>query len=308
MRPVVTVDKDTIRQRVLETSGEFHYKSLVDGGKLSASSYGNLRRIMHALCEENVLSRTSKRDGIYRLKDEATTPIEWWRAPSEVADDGLVLPFGLHSFFGTSAGEVVIIAGEPNSGKTALLLNILIANLDRFPESVLLMSEGVSDLNRRLTSMTGENGQPAVEIPPKFRTYRKLTNFEDNILPDGLSIVDYLRPPSTDISSLMGIGDSLLRIRERLSTGIAVVGLQKPAGKDREFGYGGLVTAFEPTLYISVHNYERDGLPLRSQFESYLTFPKIKRPLVFGENLFKMRVEFSIERGINLHEKAKVYD
>jgi len=296
--------KEIIKNWWLTTTGEAHFTAVMGGlWKREAPTYNKIKNWTHELAEERVIVKSGgKRDGIYRLMDRAEEEVMWWLgADIEDSQVNLRLPFNLHKACYVSRPALILISGDTNAGKTALIDNIINLNLDKFPpvngekNIKLLIREGLDLHKERMMNMI-----PRMTIPPPYSTFRKTSNFEDDILQDGLTFVDYLRPPNPD--SLMSIGAPLEAIAARISagTGIAVVAIQKPPGARSE-GFGGIITAWDSTLYMSLHKTD-------TPFVSYLKLLKIKKPLIFDRNLYQLKIRFRMDLGIRLTELEKVYE
>ena len=293
--------KETLRQWWLTTTGETHFTNVLGGlwkrepvEKL-ATTYNQIKNWTHDLAQEKVIVKAGgKRDGIYRLVDKAEEEILWWLGDDiDDSQANLLMPFGLHKAVYISRPALVIVSGDTNAGKTALVLNILNLNIEKYKDNALLLvTEGQDLLRGRF-----KNIHPPIPTPPGFKTFRKTRNFEDDILPDGLTIVDWLRPPNAE--AVMSIGGKLEAIFSKLKTGIAVVAIQKPKG-DRSEGFGGVITQWDSNLYMSIHG--------NGYTDSYLKLAKIKKPLIFDKNLYNLKIKFRIEKGIRLIELEKVYE
>ena len=96
--------------------------------------------------------------------------------------------------------------------------------------------------------------------PAPFNTYERYDTFSDVVHPEHLSVIDYL-----DLNSeVYLVGTEIDAIFRKLTTGIAIIGLQKPPatviyGKNgekksysRDLAYGGAFTAKRAVLYISL--------------------------------------------------------
>jgi len=281
-----------------QTTGEFHYKSILDG-QINKDSFGKLRKQVFELVQDGVIVRAhNKRDGYYRLADKADEELMWWEG-DDIDDKkvNLWLPFGLSKAVYISRPAIVTVSGDTNAGKSAVVLNIL--HMSTLKESnfknnaVLLMSEGMDLLKGKMSKLYN-NGIPN---PPPFKTFRKVSNFEDDVLPNGLTVIDYLRPPNSE--SLMSIGTKLEAIYSKLDTGIAVVAMQKPRGEKPE-AYGGIITQWDANLAISVYS-NFGGNP-------YIKLSKIKKPILLDRNLYELKIGFEIHGGIVLKNEVKEYE
>jgi len=262
-------------------------------------NFDKLRYIVHTLKSQGVITSShNKKDGYYRLVQHADEEVMWWEGPD--IDDSKVnlwLPFGLSKAVYISRPGLVVVAGDTNAGKTAFLLNTLYLSTLKEKNfrnnALLLMTEGLDLLKGRMNKLY----KGIVPTPPPFRTFRKLNNFEDDVLPDGLTVIDYLRPPSSE--SLMSVGDKLTAIYSKLNTGIVVVAMQKPKGERGE-AFGGIITQWDANLALSIHS-NWGGKP-------YVKLNKIKKPLILDKDLSALKISFRIEQGIIFTEEEKVYE
>ena len=290
------LNKEAVKEWCLQTTGEFHYKAALDGQYVkSKTTYDRLRKAILELKSEKVIVQAhNKKDGFYRLADVADQELMWWLG--EDIDDSkvnLLLPFGLHKAVYIPRPALVTVSGDTNAGKTALANYMLNVNQDRFDECKLLMTEGFELLKDRM-----RHAHPLCPMPPLFKAFKKSSHFEDDVLPNGLTVIDYLRPPNAE--SLMSIGAPLEAITSRLDTGIAIVCMQKPRGERKE-AFGGIVTEWDAALAMSVHS-------TSERFVSYLKLNKIKKSLISDRDLYKLKIRFRINYGIQLQELEKVYE
>lgn len=291
------LNKEVIKDWCAQTTGEFHYKAVLDGKyEKTKITFDRLRKAIRDLVQDGILAKAhSKKDGYYRLMDKADEEVLWWEG--EDLDDNhvnLLLPFGLHKACYIPRPALIIISGDTNAGKSAIIDNILNLNLEKFDEIKVLKSEGLDLFRDKMKNYA----VPKCPIPPPFKTFKKQKNFEDDVLPDGLTLVDYLRPPNPE--SLMSIGAPLEAMVAKLDTGILAVTIQKPRGERGE-GFGGIVTQWDASLSISIHS-------TSERYVSYLKLNKIKKPLILDRDLYHLKIRFRMRHGIQLEELEKVYE
>ena len=109
-------------------------------------------------------------------------------------------------------------------------------------------------------------------------------------MPTALNVIDYLR---TDIEQSYAVSNKISEIQKKLTTGIAVIAMQKPAG--RKIAFGGGATAWEPTMYISID-------------KGYMEFEKIKAPKAMDFDPYKAKWYFSIRQGVNFEKGELVVE
>ena len=88
---------------------------------------GNGRVIFHRLAKEGILERDPKLNGRFRLVNKECEKMDFLSVGTDIVY--ISLPFGLNNMVEIMPGNIILIAGEPNAGKTALLLNIIRHNI-----------------------------------------------------------------------------------------------------------------------------------------------------------------------------------
>jgi hypothetical protein len=156
----------------------------------------------------------------------------------------------MHEYVKFYPKQLIIIQGEPQTGKTALMLNMAYLNLQAgvVPRIDYFNSEGgQQEFKLRLKdySITHQVDYDTWKNP-KFHVWERSQDFAEVINPDGLNIIDFLE--MTEEFYL--IGKYLTHIWRRLNKGVAIVGLQKDPGKT--YAKGGQQVMEKPRLIISL--------------------------------------------------------
>jgi len=238
--------------------------------------------VLYNLAKVNKKPELEQTGNKYRLIDKAVDEVEWWKDDGELIECPLRLPLGLNDYCVLDTPCLIVVASPTNQGKTAIMLNILNQNLETYKDNIFLFeSDPIGQLKRRFKHL-----EFPIPIPPPFKVYRRLTNFEDVIVPTGLNLIDYVR---VDVQKIWAIQDTMLKILSKLTTGgIAVVGLQKPPGRD--LAYGKDFSAFDSNLYLSID-------------KNKIRFVKIKTPKqIEGVDPYKIAIEFKIRYGVQLYD------
>jgi hypothetical protein len=150
------------------------------------------------------------------------------------------LPFGLNKLVELMEGSLVVVAGESNSGKTALLLNLIRQNQDLHETHYFNSEMSAGELKKRLGKFDH------LLSSWKFHAWERSDHFADVIRPDALNVIDFL-----EISEdFFKVGGQLAAIHRKLGKGIAVVALQKNPGV--ELGLGGARSLEKARLYLSM--------------------------------------------------------
>ena len=197
--------------------------------------------IMNRLVKEGLLERVPGKNGIYRKIDDSCDAMDFLNAETETAD--VWLPFNLHRLVETMPGNIILIAGEPNAGKTGLILNIIQNNQHKFETHYFNSEMGGSELRKRLSLFT--------DILPsqwRFKAWERADNFADVIKPGKgrLNIIDFLELHD----NFYEVGGRLAEIHKKLKGAIAIIALQKNAGVDT--GLGGFRGLEKPRLYLAM--------------------------------------------------------
>jgi hypothetical protein len=188
--------------------------------------------------DDEIIEAWGGKAGCYRKVESSCPPIDWMNA--EQVDLGISYPLGIDKYFNTMPKNIIIVAGSPDAGKTAFLLNFIKKNMDKHPIHYFSSEMGPLELQSRLLGF---------EMPLtnwKFDARERACNFEDVVYPNDINIIDFL-----EISdSFYQIGGMITRIFNKLDKGIAIIAMQKNRGQ--EMGRGGTFGLEKPRLYLAV--------------------------------------------------------
>lgn len=186
-----------------------------------------------------------------------------------------------------SPGDLVVLGGETNKGKTAKCLNFVWDNMDG-PNQVTLMGQEYypSKFKRRVARMTWAN--PLDEYNrPKFELLRVRSDWQYMIRPDNINIIDWI----SLVGDFYKIGSIMEGIQSRLRKGIAIISLQKGEGKAQ--AVGGHFSEDLASVYITMHN-------------GYCVFRKIKEWDVTKPNPNGMMFSYDIVGGTHFSNIKEV--
>ena len=228
-------DLDTICRQLEIKGGENRHhvvKKLsyeISKGKLEKSV--NVRPPIY-----NYINRTYVTIDWVNTKEGGIVALQWPKG-----GDGSKFGFDGHAV--VSAGDLIVLAGNSNSGKTALCLNLLWENMDKFP--CILMGNEYTDrkFRRRVERMDWKNPLRG-DGTPKFELIERYEGWKDIIQPNSINIIDWINLSD----NFWQIGHILEGIRAKLQDGIAVIVLQKSKGKD--LGLGGEWGKHLTSLYL----------------------------------------------------------
>jgi hypothetical protein len=235
-----------VREFVLSTSG--HFLSTEVHKSLHLSTKEEMKAASMALSRlvspEKVLERCGNKNGCFRLIEKEETEIDFKNAKGDFLD--VKWPFEIEKYFKTAPKNIIIVAGEPDAGKTAFLLNFAALNNFKSTRCFYFSSEmGEFEMRERLKGFV----KPTID-GWRMKVYDRSSNFADVIRPDDINIIDFLEIHD----EFYKVGLYIKQIFDKLNKGIAVIALQKNPGKDQ--GLGGMRSIEKARLAL---NMERGG-------------------------------------------------
>jgi len=181
-----------------------------------------------------------KLDRFYRYIDRKEKKIEWQNAsmddvldirwPYGIEDDS---QFGFDGKVRVSPGDIIVVAGVSNMGKTCLCHNFLWENMDNHACTLMGNEYTASKFKRRVSRMTWHNPID-VTGKPKFELIERRENWKDIIRPDNINIIDWLNLGE----NWYEIGKVIEGIQSKLNKGIALISIQKDEHKTLGRGAG----------------------------------------------------------------------
>ena len=245
--------KTDITQWVQEQSGTWTIDQLDRELNIPPANKSNRRTILSRLGKDGVIEKAGRKAGVWRKIEHELIPI---RYQEEVTDKPYDIQwpvgFGIEDLCELYPKNIAIVAGAPNAGKTALLLNIIHLNQHKY--KIVYYSSEMShmELRSRLEKFDCDISDW------NFRAYERIHNFADVIPPnDHVILIDYLEI----LSDFYQVGTIIQSIYERLNTSIAIIAIQKKRGAS--LGRGSEFSLERPRLYLSID-------------EGYLTIQKSK--------------------------------
>ena len=241
--------KDLIEKWLGNEEEEFRLDTIRKKYNISAESdlfYKTISRMV----ESGQLQRL--RRGWYR-KVKQIAPIQWWTGektdriplkwPYGIEDES---SFGFDDTIEVFPGDSIVIAGTSNQGKTTMALNLLLNNLDLFPNSRLMVNEYKPQRFRdRMEQFTWANYWN--EDKPRFETLPVIENHIDYILKDAHNLIDWLYIGE----NFWEVADRIQRMQMKLGErGLLTVVLQKTTIK--EWGVGAEWGTFFPAVYFTI--------------------------------------------------------
>jgi len=230
---------DEVREWVLSTTGYFLSTDIYSCLQLSTrDEKKNVSIILRRLADQRTIEKHKEKNGCYRLIDAEAEDIDFLNASAETVE--IRWPFQIERYVKTLPKNIIIIAGEPNAGKTAFLLNVVKMNQAKHPINYFSSEMGPIELRDRLSKFD-------VQLSSwSFIAKERASNFADVIKPDELNIVDFLEIHD----EFYKIGGLIKDIYDKLNKGIAMIAIQK--NKGAEYGLGGTRGLEKARLYLAM--------------------------------------------------------
>ena len=230
--------QDVVEKWIALTDGAFNVRDIwSEVGIEEPENKSHLRVILHRLIQNKVIAPAGKY-GYYRKVEDERKPIDW-QGKRHTPSLSLKFPFGLELYCRIRPKNIIMLAGEKNAGKTQWLYNFIKFNMNEFTIDLFNSETGPEQMDERMAPL-------GIPEPAPFSVYERYDNFVDVIHPDHISVIDYL-----DLNSeVYLVGTEIDAIFRKLNKGVAVIGIQKPLGRD--LGYGGMFSAKRAALYISL--------------------------------------------------------
>jgi hypothetical protein len=139
--------------------------------------------------------------------------------------------------------NIIVVAGESNAGKTAMLLNIAAKNMIDHEVFYFSSEMGGAELKERLSNFTES---VPFELWKKCTFIERANDFDVAIRPNAVNIIDFLEIHD----EFYKIGGFIKKIFDKLDKGIAIIAIQKNKGRDD--GLGGARSIEKARLYLSM--------------------------------------------------------
>lgn len=224
------------------TTGEFTNVDIDRDFDLKTKEQKKIRGMcIKSLIIDETISPAGKRHGTYKIRNKNLKKMDFRKENTNPVP--ISLPFGIHKLVNLFKGNIIQINGEKNSGKTALVLNIIKDNMDVFNVSYFNSEMGGAELKRRLLLNT--------DVPFEswdFDAYERAGDFHEVVQPgeDMINIIDFLEQHE----DFWLMGKHMRDIHDNLNESIGIVCVQLNKGADQ--GLGGGRTEEKPRLILNV--------------------------------------------------------
>lgn len=227
------------------SSGDFTIADIYrDLGISRAEDKESCQAGIRDLLTRGEIERCGKRSGWYRKREAKIDAIDL--DAKDLPSIDLWLPFGLHRDVVVQPKNIVVVAGETNSGKTGLLFNFCYMNRNKHKIRYLASEMTPNEIRDRIASFGLDRAEWA-----NIEFFERGENFHDAIDPDGINIIDFLEVHD----AFYAIGGDIKRIFDALRSGIAIIAIQKRTGE--MYGRGGEFTLEKARLGLSLFTHGR---------------------------------------------------
>ena len=242
---------EDVRTWILDQQiGSFPINDLYNALQLSTrKEKQTLSKVLSRLCEGSeplIERRKGGKAGTFEILEPTDDcKMNWKEAEGDPVD--VFLPFGLHEMVETYPGNIIMVAGESNSGKTAFMLNILKDNMHAFDVHYFNSEMGSIELKKRLEKFDHQSIEDW-----NFSAYERSSDFH-RIIKTGkevINIIDFLEI----YDNFYQVGNLIKQIHDRLDGAIAIIGIQKE--RNSLYGRGGAFGMEKPRLYLNMGNGE----------------------------------------------------
>ena len=211
----------------------------------STTEKKNVSQVLRRLAREGTIEKAGSKNGCWRRIDKDVEYINWQDA--EDAEYPLELPLNIHSLVKLYPGNIAILAGASNTGKTSFMLETIRLNQREHPVTYLNSEMAAPELKLRLKLFSD-----VISLDKwQFKAIERSSNFADVIDPDGFNIIDFMEI----YDEFWKIGGWIRDIHIKLKKGIAIIAIQKKSStkKDQQdFARGGELTLEKPRLYMAM--------------------------------------------------------
>jgi DNA-binding PadR family transcriptional regulator len=240
---------EMVRQWVKTTGGIFRTSDV--HRELMLTKRGDKQTANMALLrleKEGVIKRHGDRRGTYRLVESLSEIIDHENADDTPLD--IILPFGLHKHMEWFPKGIGVVAGDTDSGKTTIMLNLAHDNQSKFPRVVYIATEmGRALLKRRLQKFCQANDCFYPDAVKGITFHNpKTRNLMDLVEPDAFNIIDYYELSGDQFRD---VADYFRQIYDRLDKGVCFIALQKKFGAS--LGRAAELAMEKPLLYLALH-------------------------------------------------------
>lgn len=235
--------QEEIEEWVQITSGYFGITTAYRELRAITSNEINAVRVaFHRLLEKGVVERNPNKDGWYRKRECDLLDIDWKHADLEPLNVKLTL--GLDEMVNLYGGDIFVIAGESNAGKSAMCLDIIEQNMYNWDCHYFSSELSGPKIKKRISFHDTPWKEWRIAVHSRDGKYHDVLFKEHS-----LNIIDFII--MTDNFWEVGTHIKDIHIALRGTDSMAIICIQKDPYK--EYGVGGSITEQLPSLYLNLY-------------------------------------------------------
>ena len=300
------------RDRSRDVTGEIReYLNLIEGGIFTltdcynaldvkdAKGKASIRKAIERLCRQRLLEKSGTKGGVYRKPNSSYEVID---LDGSVPDPlNVELPLRIDQLCNVYNGMTILAEGEKSTGKSAFGIETAWLNRKLFPGKVRYMQNG--ELNKQMLTirlmLRPQETYPIKKFSESIEFITRHRDWWDIVNPEGLNIIDYIEEHEKKYL----IPDYIARIQERLTTGIALIILQRVPGRD--YGTGGAEIRNKPSVIVAL---KRQGKINSVHIEDIKSYNQQNIGTLFGDEVTNPRGlwrEYNLIDGWKFYAKGK---
>jgi hypothetical protein len=234
---------DLVADWLEQGQGKFYSKQMY--AELGLSTRADKKAADMALrrmAEKNIVQPCGETRGCWRPVAVVVEEIDWESA--ETTDIiPLIFPLDLHEHWTLYPTNVVVVAGEKNSGKTSLMLNLIYLNALTIGMPMVYFSSEMAAQELKVRVKAYPSREPFRQTTFKPLDYDSVV---DVIEPDAINIIDFLEVED----EFWLVGKKIRKMWEKLQKGIVIVAVQKDP--DSKLGRGKAFSTEKARVYLTM--------------------------------------------------------
>ncbi len=268
-------------------------------------SFDLIRNILFRLIEQKVVYPTGKHGGVYKVITQVE-PVRVFlpgrenRPPFDLIFPRCIDTLKVMDFSADIVmreGDLILISGLSNFGKTTLCMNFCGENIDKQPvlmgnEYTTLVEEGYVPTPRFMNRLRDMDWIEWVDSEgnEKFTLLPVRDDYAEHIIKDRINIIDWI---NIDTGEHYMIGSILEKIKKQLGRGIAIIAIQKAEGATA--GRGGQFTKDFADCELLIDRFGDSGI--------LLTIGKVKE---YNKSVIGKNYAYYIEKGVKIRNFREV--
>jgi hypothetical protein len=291
---------DNLRAYIDYTDGIFSLQDCYGAiGAVDVKEKANIRKALCVMCKGKEIEKIGTRSGIYRKPNRDYEVIDLDGAVPDPLN--VELPLRIDQLCNVYNGMTILAEGEKSTGKSAFGIETAWLNRKLFPGKVRYMQNG--ELNKQMLTirlmLRPQETYPIKKFSESIEFITRHRDWWDIVNPEGLNIIDYIEEHEKKYL----IPDYIARIQERLTTGIALIILQRVPGRD--YGTGGAEIRNKPSVIVAL---KRQGKINSVHIEDIKSYNQQNIGTLFGDEVTNPRGlwrEYNLIDGWKFYAKGK---